>query len=163
MIHLVWAQGQDGEMGYKGDLPWILPNDMRHFKRLTTGKTVVMGRRTFESIGCPLKGRYNVILSRHKKLYIPGVMVVNSPTELIEIADGKDLYVIGGAEIYRRFMPYADWLHITLIHDKFEADTFAPYVSLDQFKIIKATLNFADEENPYNHTFLTLARTNWAN
>jgi dihydrofolate reductase len=111
---------------------------MAHFKNTTTGKNVVMGRKTFESIGKPLPNRKNIILSRDKKLAIPGVETHNDVLQLLKKYKEEDIYVIGGKSIYEVFLPHADKLIISQINDTYNCDTFMDKLNLDDF-ILEAT------------------------
>lgn len=127
-IVMIAAIGENREMGLDNDLLWHLPNDLPRFKELTMGFPIIMGRKTYESIGKPLAGRKNIVMSKDAKLKIEGVDVVNSVSKAL--ASGAEcfdkVFVIGGAEIYKLFMPYATRLELTEVDDAPEADTFFP-------------------------------------
>lgn len=136
MINMIWAQGRNGELGLDNKLPWYLPEDLEYFKETTMGNIIIMGRKTFESIGKPLYGRVTVVLTRDRdyKPGYPNVWVYNSMTALLNDIRVKNVFVIGGKEIFERFMPFASKLHITYIDKDYEADTFAPIVYSLQWK-----------------------------
>lgn len=127
---LVAAIGQNNEIGYQGELPWSLPLEMKQFRLITLGKTVVMGRKTFSSIGFPLKDRKNIVLSRDTNLKIDDVTVCHSIDEVLT-STNDDLYVIGGASVYELFLPIATHAVISKIHSKFKADTFFNFSQSD--------------------------------
>lgn len=155
MYILVWAEDETGAIGKDGKLPWHLPNDLKFFKKTTSGKTIVMGRKTFESMGNrPLPNRENYILSRQKDYQAPGAIVIN---ELKELPEG-DIYVIGGSEIYKQFLPHADVLIRTKIAGSFDGDTFFPEVDWNVWELSNETAGIQDEKNKYAHTFQTFTR-----
>lgn len=130
MINLIWAQGANGEIGYQGKMPWYLPADLEHFKRTTMGSIVVMGRSTFESIGKPLEGRTNIVLTKDHKseLVDKGVWTYDNHIDVLNDIGKSNAFIIGGRQIYDLFMPFAEHLHITTIHETFIADTYAPEI-----------------------------------
>ena len=129
-IGLIVAVADNGVIGRDNGLPWRLPEDLRHFKRVTLGKPIIMGRRTFESIGRPLPGRQNIIVSRETRESGVGVHWVESPLRALEVArtfDPEEAMVIGGELIYRELLPLADRLYITRVHAELEGDAFFPH------------------------------------
>jgi dihydrofolate reductase len=124
------AMAQNRAIGHKGRIPWHLPADLKFFKRTTLGHVIVMGRKTFDSLGRPLPGRENVVLSR-RPLDVPGVRRAASPDEITEPADGRKLFVIGGAEIYRALLPRCAEVLLTVVNLEPEADTFLPEFEAD--------------------------------
>jgi dihydrofolate reductase len=159
MINLIWAQGTDGELGLNGQLPWKLPADMKHFKEITMGSVVVMGRKTYLSLPEPLKGRINVVLTRDPEptWVSPDDWVYDSHIKLLNDLKGRKVFVIGGAEIYRLFMPFADAIHVTFIHQQFEADTYAPSIPR-HFKLTHHEEGIVDEKNKYPHSFVVFTK-----
>lgn len=124
MVTMIAAMGLNREIGKDNKLLWNLPQDLKRFKELTTGKTVVMGRKTYESIGRPLPNRRNIVLSKDKDLLIPGCEVFDSVLEVLGLGD---ITVIGGEEIYKLFLPFTRKLELTVVLDTFsDADTFFP-------------------------------------
>lgn len=161
MISLVAAISRTNQLGYQNKLLCHLPNDLRYFKQITTSgdhNIVVMGRKTFESIGKPLPNRINIVLTKNKNFKHRGVFVYHSVEEVLKQykyhGESKpSLFVIGGETIYRQFMRYADRLYITLIDHVFEnADTHFPQIT-DEWQLISEQYNPADENNPYDHYF----------
>lgn len=130
-ITIVVAIGHNNELGVDNKLLWNIPNDLKHFKKLTTGNTVVMGRKTYESIGKPLPNRKNIVLTRNNK-GIAGCYVVNSVNDVLNLKE--DVFVIGGQQIYELFLPYADTLVITHVDNEYpNADTFFPSIDCDLY------------------------------
>lgn len=156
MIALVAAMGRNRVIGKDGKMPWHLPSDLAHFRRLTTGQIVVMGRKTFESIGRPLPDRRNVILSRDPQLRIAGCDVVHSIGDVLAME--RPLYVIGGAEVYRLFLPFADSLYLTRIHADFEGDAYFPELRESEWELTDAIFRQKDERNVFDCTFETYRR-----
>jgi len=153
MISMISAVSSNLVIGKGGKLPWSLPEDMRFFSKTTKFCPVVMGRKTFESIGRPLKDRTNIILTRDKSYKQEGCLVFSSVEEVVTAFGDKNLMVIGGEEIYRQFLPFADRIYLTFIDKEFEGDTFFPdfqdgtWVKESEEKGIK------NEENPYDYYF----------
>lgn len=164
-IHLVAAIDRNSALGYQNQLLCTLKNDMKHFKQLTMGNPIVMGRKTFESIGRALPGRANLVLTRDTEYDpSPDVYVYNSVADILreyeEYGNGEvDLCVIGGGEVYSQFLPYADTIELTIINHSFpKADAFFPQFSLDEFEVVSNVFNPADEENEYDHHFVSYQR-----
>lgn len=158
MISYLVAVDQNGLIGKDNDLPWHLPADLKYFKETTMGKTIVMGRKTFESIGKPLPGRHTVILTRDPDYQVEGCTIVHSPEEVIQskIKD-QELFVIGGSAVFKAFEPYVKRLYLTQIDESFEGDT---YFTLDYsgWKEISSREGTLDEKNSYPHRFLVMER-----
>lgn len=131
MISLIVAMDKNRGIGYKGDLLTFLPGDLPRFKKITTNHNVIMGRKTFESLPKgPLPNRHNIVVTRNKSLNIPGVTIVNSIEEALKICkDDDESFIIGGGEIYKESLLYADKLYITKIDKVFDADTFFPEIT----------------------------------
>lgn len=127
-ISIIAALGRDRGIGYRGELLWRIPQDLKRFKATTFGKPVIMGRKTFESIGRILSGRLNIVVSRNKNSIVPGATNVHSLEAAIAAAkyEHTEIFVIGGGEIYKEALPLADRLYLTLIDDLKPADTFFP-------------------------------------
>lgn len=154
MISMIVAMDENNGIGYLNQLLCHLPADLAYFKRMTLGKPVIMGRHTYESIGKPLPGRKNIVISRQTELRIEGVCVVNSLDKALEFASAEfDVMVIGGAEIYRQALKKADCLFITRIHHLFEADTHFPELDKSRWVLKEASYRKRDDENPYDITF----------
>jgi len=127
IITLVVAMANNGVIGRDGGLPWRIPADLKHFKAVTLGKPVIMGRRTWRSLGRPLPGRMNIVLTRDPNLPATGAHVVTSPAEALAVAGPvEEVMVIGGADIYREFLPLARRMHLTEVHEEVAGDTHFP-------------------------------------
>lgn len=127
MISLIVAHDKNYVMGYENGMPWHLPGDLKYFKEMTMGKPIIMGRKTFESIGRPLPGRRNIVITRNTAYEAEGIEVVGSLEAALEMAkDAPEIMIIGGAQIFELAMPLADRLYITLINHEFKGDTYFP-------------------------------------
>lgn len=158
MIAIVVAMSKNCVIGKDNALPWHLPADLAYFKKVTMGHPILMGRKTYEAIGRPLPGRENVIMTREPDYHQDGCTIVHSKEEALARFADVDLYVIGGAEIIKEFLPDADRLHLTLIDHEFEGDTFLPELNLDEWTIVSETPGITDEKNPYPFRFLVYER-----
>ncbi len=147
-------------IGIANQLPWHLPADLAWFKKTTLGKPILMGRKTHESIGKPLPGRQNIIISTNKNLRLAGCDVVNSPEAAIDLVkDELEVMVIGGALIYELFLPYADRLYLTQVDADIEGDAFFPdYHAAAQWETVFQEDHLADERNTYDYSFQQLDR-----
>jgi len=158
-LSLIWAMDKNRLIGSNNELPWKLPADMQWFRKQTMGKPVLMGRKTFESIGKPLPGRENLILTRQQGLAIEGCRVVHSLDEAkAAVPDADEIMVIGGSEIYALLLPAADKLYCTVIHDLFEGDAWFPELDMQQWRMLHEEVHTADEKNAYDHTFMIMGR-----
>lgn len=157
VVALIAAVARNGVIGNDNALPWRLPADMRQFRERTMGKTIVMGRKTAESLGKALPGRDNVVISRQKDFQLPGMKVVHSLDEALAGRRGE-IMVIGGAEIYRQALVRAGLMYLTLIEADVEGDTTFPSYPQDEWEEIEAENHAADGENPYPYRFVTLRR-----
>jgi dihydrofolate reductase len=162
MVSLIVAMAQNGVIGRDNTLPWRLPEDLRRFKAFTLGKTLLMGRKTFESIGRPLPGRANLVLTRDADWQADGVTVVHSVEEaLAQAGSGSELVAIGGAEIYRLVLPFARRIYLTHVHADVPGDTYFPEFDPTQWADVECDPFPADEQHAYPMTFVTLERR-WA-
>ena len=159
-IGLVAALSRNQVIGRKNTLPWTLPADLQRFKKITMGKPIIMGRKTFDSIGRPLPGRTNIIISRNPDFHADGVTVVDSLDAAIEAADqAPEVMVIGGATIYYQFLPRADRLYFTRVHTTIEdGDTFFPAYNRREWRLILDEHHPADGDNPFPYSFMTWQR-----
>ncbi|RMG54644.1 MAG: type 3 dihydrofolate reductase [Gammaproteobacteria bacterium] len=160
-IALIAAVAANGVIGQDNAMPWHLPADLAHFKRITLGKPVIMGRRTCESIGRPLPGRLNIVVSSQPDLAIEGCEVVDSLEAALERArqeDPEEIMIIGGARIYEQALPLADRLYLTLIDSRPEGDARFPEWSSRDWKVVQRDFMLPDADNPWSLTFLTLDR-----
>ena len=159
-LSAIAAMDEHQVIGDRNQLPWHLPADLRHFKALTTGNVILMGRKTHAAIGKPLPNRVNIIISRDSTYDAPGCL--KSPTIdgalALAAAQGTPIFIIGGAEIYRQTLPLISRLYLTIIHHTFEGDAFFPALEENVWETIDTESHEKDAENPYDFTFMTLAR-----
>jgi dihydrofolate reductase len=156
LVSLIVAASRNGVIGNKGRLPWHLPADLQRFKRITMGHPILMGRKTFESIGKPLPGRTNIVITRQKGFQFRGTTVVHSLEEALLMCEKeKEAFVIGGAEIFRQALPFADRIYLMRIEKDFEGDT--TLFEIDP-KLWKETSREDFPADPLPHTFLTYER-----
>ena len=159
MLSLIVAVGENNEIGKHGRMPWHLPADLKHFKTLTLGKPVIMGRRTFEAIGKPLPQRRNIVVTRNPTFHSQGCETTASLTDALVLAVGApEVMVIGGGEIYREAFPRAQRIYLTRVHARFEADTFFPALDPVEWRESACEDHAADERNLFAYSFLTLER-----
>ncbi len=164
-LAVIVAAAQNGVIGRNNALPWHLPEDLRYFKRVTMGKPIVMGRKTFESIGRPLPGRTNIVISRRPDYAPAGVRVVPGLDEALALAsevaviDGSsELMVIGGAQIYAAAIPRADRLYFTEVHADVEGDATLPDIAWQDWHEVSRQRFSAEEPNPYDYSFVIFER-----
>lgn len=154
-LDFVVAMTDERVIGRGNTLPWYLPQDLKRFKQITTGHSVLMGRKTYESIGKPLPGRKNIVLTRDKDYRRAGIHVVHDLDSGIRIKEG-DLFVIGGAEIFAQTLPRLRKLYLTLVHESIPGDAYFPDIDLErEFDVVDKSETF---EEPLRHTFLILER-----
>jgi dihydrofolate reductase len=159
MISIIVAAAENGAIGSDNRLPWHLPDDLKRFKALSLGKPIVMGRRTFDSIGRPLPGRTNIVVSRQAGLAIEGVLVAPSlDAALAAAGSAPEIVVIGGAEIFRQVLPRTDVIHLTRVHAHIDGDVFFPKLDLAQWREAAVEHHAADERHQYAFSFVTLQR-----
>lgn len=154
MIIAVAAMGHNRVIGQDGRIPWKMPADLRHFRAVTQGGTVLMGRRTWESLGRALPDRENLVLTRSTDFQPEGARAVT----LEEALALKDVFIIGGEDVYRLFLPHFDRQVLTEIHATFEGDTFYPEFSKTEWHEVERVDHEADADNPYPYSFVTWAR-----
>jgi dihydrofolate reductase len=153
---LIVAVAENGAIGCRGQLPWRLSSDLQRFKSLTMGHAVLMGRKTFDSIGRPLPGRRMIVITRQADHCAEGAEVVHSLKEGYRRAAEQgetELFVIGGAEIFREALPHADQLYLTRVHAAIEGDTFFPPLDLKTWRLVSSDSHKADAKNKYATTF----------
>ena len=161
MLSIIVAVAQNNVIGKDNKLIWHLPADLKRFKEITTGHTIIMGRKTFESLGRVLPNRKHVILCNDMEMNVEdeNVEVLEDISMLDKyIQDTEEHFIIGGATIYKLLMPKANKIYLTLIHEKFDGDVYFPEISDDEWKIIDRTAGITDEKNPYNYEFITYVR-----
>lgn len=156
-LSLIAAVADNGVIGIKGKLPWKLPADLQYFKKVTMGHPIIMGRKTYESIGRPLPGRRNIVLSRIKHFSIPGCEVVSTlEAALKKFGETEEVFVIGGESIYKEALPFADQLYLTQVHAQVEGDTYFPHYEKSAWKEISKEYHEANNDNEYPYTFVIL-------
>ena len=167
-LSLAWAMAQNRVIGRNNSLPWHLPEDLKYFKRITMGKPVIMGRKTYESIGKPLPGRANIVITRNPNVSIEGVRVVNSLNQAMTLCESiaeidgiAEAMVIGGAEIYALAMPLADRLYLTEVHAEVEGDATFPEFDRSLWDEVARADFEASESNPYDYSFLVLDKKDY--
>ncbi|WP_409293742.1 dihydrofolate reductase [Peribacillus sp. SCS-26] len=155
MISFIVAMDRERVIGRDNNLPWSIPADLRFFKETTMGHGIVMGRKTFESIGRALPGRKNIIMTRSGDFSAEGCSVIHSIEELkaLEKETEEELFVIGGSEIFKLTLPIADRLYITYIDETFEGDTFFPAIDQNEWILVSNEKGPKDERNPYDYYF----------
>jgi len=163
LVSIIVATDERGAIGRGGGLPWRLPDDLKRFKSLTMGKPIVMGRKTWESIGKPLPGRHNIVITRQAGFAAPGVTVVASLDDaLLAAGDVPEVCIIGGAEIYRLALPRAGLIHLTRVHAVVDADTFFPELGAGEWDEVQVEQHAADEKHVYAYSCLELQRRHTA-
>ena len=158
-ISLVVAMARNRVIGRDNQLPWHLPADLKHFKAITIGKPVVMGRKTYESIGRPLPERTNIVVTRDPDYRAEGCLVVNSAEAAIEAAGAVDeVMIIGGGQFYEEMLPRADRLYLTEVHEDVEGDAWFPEFDRGAWRELEREDCQPDERNPHAYSFLVLER-----
>lgn len=158
-ISLIVALDKNFVIGNKGHIPWHLPADLEHFRKITMGKPIIMGRTTFESIGKVLPGRLNVVLTHDTSYQLTGVLVAHSVEDALKIAGTvSEAMVIGGAKVYRQFMSLAYRMYLTLIDGELEGDAYFPKFDWNNWREVESETHKADRKNLYPYTFVTLER-----
>ena len=159
-IHAIVAVASDWAIGRQGDLLCHLPADMKHFKEVTMGNSIVMGRKTFESFPRrPLPGRQNIVITRNADWQYTGVTVVHSLEDAIAAAETDTVFIIGGAQVYEQALPLVDVLHLTQIHARWaSADVYFPALNMDEWQEVSREHRASDHRNAYEFDFITLKR-----
>ncbi|MBS1522628.1 MAG: dihydrofolate reductase [Bacteroidetes bacterium] len=157
-VTIVVAIAENYAIGKNNQLLWHMPADLKHFKQITSGHTVIMGRKTYDSVGKPLPNRRNIIITR-QEITIPGCEVVKSVEEALELCAGEEeVFIVGGAEIYKLAMNKTDRIYLTIIHHSFDADTFFPEIDYMEWKEASREDHPADEKHKYAYSFIKLER-----
>jgi dihydrofolate reductase len=157
-VSIIAAVARNNVIGRGGKLPWRLPEDLAFFKRVTMGHPVIMGRRTMESIGNPLQGRKNIVLSRDPGFNPEGWIVARTAGQALEISGGGEVFVIGGASVYALFFPMAARLYITHVDDDFQGDAFFPPLDGREWRVVRSEPGIVDAKNPVPHRFVVYER-----
>jgi len=158
IVSIIVAIGENNAIGKNNQLLWHMPNDLKHFKDVTSGSTIIMGRKTFDSVGKPLPKRRNIVVTR-QDITIPGCEVVKSIEDGLALCKGEDeVFIGGGAEIYKLAMHLTDRIYLTIIHKSFDADTFFPEIERKEWKEVSREDYQPDEKNLLPYSFITLER-----
>ncbi len=161
MIAFILAMDRNRVIGKDNQLPWHLPGELAYFKKVTTGHTIVMGRKTYESIGRPLPNRRNVILTRNEEYKAEGCEVIHAREEALALCQHDDeCFVIGGSELFSLFWNDARRLYVTYIDEEFEGDTYFPEIDQDVWKLVSSKEGLVDEKNRHRHEFRVYERKN---
>jgi dihydrofolate reductase len=159
LVSIIAAMDRNRLIGNKNRLPWHLPADLAHFKHVTMGKPIIMGRKTFESIGRPLPGRTNIVLTRSADFHAEGVMAANTLQQALDYAASADeVMIIGGSAVYELALPRADRLYMTYIEGSFDGDAWFPDLDSEQWHIISSEEHSADAKNTCAYRFVTYER-----
>jgi dihydrofolate reductase len=158
-ISIVVASAENGAIGKNNSLLWRLPDDLKYFKAITMGKPIVMGRKTYQSIGRPLPGRQNIVVTRHVGFEAQGCTVVTSIDDAIQAAGGAtEICVIGGADIYSQILPRVNTVYLTEVHVTIEGDVFFPSLPATQWRETHRHEHAADQRHAHSFSFVTLER-----
>lgn len=159
MLSIIYACDENNNIGLNGDMPWHLPNDLAYFKRVTSGHHVIMGRKTFDSIGKALPNRKNTIITRQPWDRMEGVSVVHDISEVKQFeTTSEEVFIIGGGQIYAYALPFVQKIYQTRIHASFEGDTTFPPVKEEEWEVVFQEFHQSDEKNKYDHTFYVYER-----
>ncbi|WP_335869126.1 dihydrofolate reductase [Bacillus sp. 2205SS5-2] len=155
MISYIWAMDDQKVIGYQNAMPWHLPNDLVNFKKITLDHPIVMGRKTFDSIGRPLPGRENIVLTRNEAFQHEDVTVFHSVEAILDYIRSidKEVFIMGGAELYTLFRDHVEKLYVTHIHESFIGDTYFPEWNWSDWRLCSSTDGLVNEKNKHPHTF----------
>lgn len=165
-LSLIVAMGENRAIGKDNKLPWYLPADLKHFKNITSGHAIIMGRKTHESIGKPLPNRVNIVVTKNKQYFSPGCFTATSLEEAITIAeqetqtDNNEIFVIGGASIYEQALPSADRIYLTIVHHDFDGDTYFPNLKEHAWREREFEKHPTDIDNHFEYSFKMLEKVN---
>lgn len=158
-LSIIVAASENNIIGKENQMIWKISEDLKHFRKLTVGNAVIMGRKTYESLGRPLPDRENIVITRNKEFTAEGCTVVYSTEEALEAAATYDrVFIMGGGQLYQEFWNNADKLHLTRVHTQIEGDTSIPEVN-DYWKEVERESHKADEKNEYDYTFITYVKS----
>jgi dihydrofolate reductase len=162
ILKLIVAMDNNRVIGHNNQIPWSLPNDLQHVKRITIGGTLIMGRKNYESIGRSLPGRQTIVLTRGNSEIVSkdkNYITAGTLKDVLDLCACRDnVFVFGGEQLYRLFMPYVDTMYITRIHHEFNGDTYFPQVDMSQWGMVSKEVGTVDEKNIYPHTFYAYKR-----
>jgi dihydrofolate reductase len=160
-ISLIVAMSSNRTIGINGKMPWHLSADLQRFKKLTLGSVVLMGRKTYASIGHPLPGRINIIISHNPAYQVAGSLVFNNTEQaLAYCANFKEVFVIGGATLYKALLPRADFIYLTEIHKHFDGDTFFPELDVDNWRKVENIFVNDDKSVDFSYSYIKMVRSN---
>ncbi|MFC3094269.1 type 3 dihydrofolate reductase [Alteromonas sediminis] len=161
-LAMIAAMAHNRVIGANNDMPWHMPADLKHFKQVTLGKPVIMGRKTYESIGKALPGRQNIVITQQAEFTLPDAQVLNNIDDAVTLArqsDAEEIMIIGGGTLYQAMLPHADRLYLTFIDLDVSGDTYFPdYMSAAKWRETSKESHHADEKNPHDYTFVCLER-----
>lgn len=161
MLSMIVAMGENRVIGKDNTMPWHLPNDLQYFKKVTLGKTIIMGRKTFESLGRVLPDRKHIVLTRSSTTFPEEVEVVHDIADILAYVkrhQDEEIFIIGGGQLYSHMLPYADKLYVTLIKEEFAGDVYFPEIDETEWRLTKKEKGIKDEKNPYDYYFLVYER-----
>ena len=159
LLSMIVAAAENGVIGKDGDMPWRLSADLKNFKQITMGSTIIMGRKTWDSIQRLLPGRTTVIITRKTDFQVTGAIVVGSLEAALSATEDKSPFVVGGAEIYRLALPHVSRIYLTRVHAVIEGDTVMPEIDFDQWNRLEAVSHSADEKNSHDYSFEIYEKT----
>lgn len=159
-ISIIAAMAKNRVIGKNNALPWRLPSDLRHFKEITMGRTIIMGRKTYESIGKALPGRQNIVITRQPDYQCQDCLIAKTVDEAISLAGftADEIFFIGGAQVFKKVLPKTDKIYLTIIDEDFEGDTYFPNLNPNEWIETERKEGIVDEDNIYKHMFLVLER-----
>ena len=158
MIAIIVATDKQGGIGKDNALLWHLPNDLKRFKSITSGHPIIMGRKTFDSIGKPLPNRINIIITQNKDLKIDGCVIVHTLKDALLACNGTDAFIIGGGSIYEQALEVADMIYLTLVDVTLTADTFFTNIDENHWQLVHSEEHKIDEKHQYNYQFIDYKR-----
>ena len=154
ILSLIVAVSKNNVIGADNGLLWQMPADLKHFKAVTIGHTVIMGRKTYDSIGKPLPGRRNIIVTRQEKFKAQGCEVVNSLQDAVDLCTREqEVFIVGGGEVYKQAIHAADKIYLTRIYGEFEGDTVFPQINFSEWRLTKYLKHHGDAKNQYDYSF----------
>ena len=158
MLSIIVAMSENRVIGHHNQIPWHLSADLKHFKRITTGHCVIMGRKTFESIGKALPNRQNIVITRQKNYQAHRTEVTHSLERALRLSKSQETFIIGGSTLYQEALPQITQIYLTLVHTTVTGDTFFPEVDWQAWEEIKREDYCADQKNPYDYSFLWIKK-----
>ncbi|MFB7121856.1 dihydrofolate reductase [Bacillus tropicus] len=160
IISAMVAVGENNVIGKNNDIPWRLPNDWAYLRRITMGHSIILGRKNYESIGKPLDGRKNIILTKNKNYKAEGCHIAYSIEDALSKCEGEEVFILGGEEVYQQFLPYTQKLYITKIHATFKGDRYFPEIDFSLWKGIYTENGIQNDKNPYEYYFHIFEKIN---